>query len=156
MANLTDRQTHTHTPSPALKVLDAAQAFELSIHHDGHAWAERFTLLHTESRQIHLFVHMAALGKVSTDCFYLILAIPQHESLEKHLQSIRNLRAQDPLPKTFKWDSLWSTWKPFTCTASQWDRVRNNKLICCQIVRQTYISSISKLSFCQESTHCID
>jgi len=83
-------------------VLDAAQAFELSVHHDGHTRAERFTLLHAESIQTHIFEHMAALGKVSTDCFHLNLAVPQHESLEKHHQSIRNPRAQDPFPTTFK------------------------------------------------------
>lgn len=38
-------------PLPALQMLDAPQTLEATVYHDGHACAQRFTLLHAGERQ---------------------------------------------------------------------------------------------------------
>lgn len=38
-------------PLPALQVLDAPETLEATVYHDGHARAQRFTLLHAVERK---------------------------------------------------------------------------------------------------------
>lgn len=38
-------------PLPALQMLDAPEALEATVYHDGHACAQRFTLLHAIERK---------------------------------------------------------------------------------------------------------